>query len=105
MQLPFDNISIGAFYSILVQLKEDDGSIAFNKLKSSLSSNLTFFTELKDRNSQTSRILLSPFFADNDAPKSDELTDFIDFTKLCSLALLYCKFDSSDTPKIFYKVL
>jgi len=68
VELPFDNISIGAFYTILSQLNAEDGSISFSKLKSHLSGNLTFFKELKNRDSQTSRILLHPLFADKEQP-------------------------------------
>jgi len=95
VEMPFDNISIGAFYDILVSLNEDN-VINFDQLKEALRENKTFYDELCDRESATSKILLSEMFAEGDS---------INFEMLGSLALLYCQTNSTDTPKIFYKIL
>jgi hypothetical protein len=80
------------------KLKEEHGSINFDQLRDAVSGNEVFHAEMKNRDSATSKILLGPMFC-------EEGDDEINFEKLGSLALLYCKFSSSDTPKIFYKIL
>jgi hypothetical protein len=46
VELPFDNITIGAFFDILTNLKETNGSIKFDQLRDALKDNATFYSEL-----------------------------------------------------------
>jgi len=106
VSLPFDNISLGAFFDILISIEEKDsngkgeGYFTYEQLVASMATNNFWRDALKDRNTPTSKLILHSDFA-----AEGQAEGCIDLNMVISLALLHCPTEKASTPKVFYKVL
>jgi len=103
--LPFDNIGIGGF-NTLVNRDLDDDHLMYEEFKRRIdtSDNQIWKEAIKDRNTVLSRILLTDEFSCK-CSDGKIIEDAIDKLHLLATALVMCPSEGDDTEKILFQVL
>ena len=108
--MSFDNIEIGGFVEIIneVEEKNEDGEclgyVLYEKFKTEISRvNTAWEDELMNKETVTSKILLSPEFCFTDNGMA--MKDAINSKMLISFALLHCAYRDNDSAKVFTTIV